>query len=91
MDAESGAYQYWDVQKKQSPGYLLDLFLGKSWRIDNIYISLSANISNVLNNKSFCTGGYEQYRYDPDKPDLFDPKVYYYNGFNYFLNLSIRM
>lgn len=91
MDSETGGYPYWDVQKKESPGYLLDLFFGKSWRINNLYISLSANISNVLNNKSFCTGGFEQYRYDPERPDLFDPKVYYYNGLNYFINLSIRM
>ncbi len=90
-DAETGYYQYWDVQKKESPGFLLDLFFGKSWKINNIYINVSANISNVLNNKSLSTGGYEQYRYDPERPDLFDPKVYYYNGFNYFINLSIRM
>ncbi|HOO99283.1 MAG TPA: TonB-dependent receptor [Bacteroidales bacterium] len=90
-DAETGYFQYWDIQKKQAPGYLLDIFLGKSWRIKDTFISLSANISNILNNKSFGTGGFEQYRYDPDRPDLFDPKVYYYNGFNYFLNFSVRM
>ncbi len=90
-DAETGYYQYWDMQKKESPGFLLDLFFGKSWKINNIYLNVSANISNVLNNKNLSTGGYEQYRYDPERPDLFDPKVYYYNGFNYFINLSIRM
>jgi len=90
-DAETGYYQYWDMQKKESPGLLLDLFFGKSWKIDNIYLNVSANISNVLNNKNLSTGGYEQYRYDPERPDLFDPKVYYYNGFNYFINISIRM
>jgi len=90
-DAETGYYQYWDVQKQASPGYLLDLFFGKSWKINNIYLNVSANISNVLNNRSLSTGGYEQYRYDPERPDLFDPKVYYYNGFNYFINFSIRM
>ena len=88
---ETGYYPYWAFQEKESPGFLLDLFFGKSWRIKNIYLNISANLSNILNNKTLSTGGYEQYRYDPDRPDLFDPKVYYYNGFNYFINFSIRM
>ena len=88
---ETGYYPYWDVQTKQSPGYLIDLFLGKSWKINNIYINLSANLSNILNNKSLSTGGFEQYRFDAAYPDRFDPKIYYYNGFNYFINFSIRM
>jgi len=33
---------------------------------------------------------YQKY-FDHFNPDLFDPKVYYYNGFNYFINFSIRM
>jgi hypothetical protein len=88
---ETGYYPYWSLQIKEPAGYLLDLFLGKSWKINNIYINVSANLSNVLNNRSLSTGGFEQYRYDPERPDLFDPKLYYYNGFNYFINFSIRM
>ncbi|NLE33567.1 MAG: TonB-dependent receptor [Bacteroidales bacterium] len=87
---ESGYYPYWDYQQKADPGFLVDIFVGKSWRIDDLYIYLSANLSNVLNNKTLVTGGYEQYRYDPERPDLFKPRVYYANGFNYFINLSIR-
>jgi hypothetical protein len=87
---ETGYYPYWETQKKTDPGFLLDIFIGKSWRIKDIYINLSANLSNILNNKTFVTGGYEQYRFDPDNPDIFQPKVYYYNGFNYFINFSIR-
>lgn len=88
---ETGYYPYWALQTKEDPGFLIDLFLGKSWKINNIYINVSANLSNILNDKTLSTGGYEQYRYDPERPDLFDPKVYYYNGFNYFINFSIRM
>jgi hypothetical protein len=87
---DTGFYPYWDYQKKADPAYLLDIFIGKSWRIDDIYINVSANLSNILNNRTFITGGYEQYRFDPLHPDLFQPKVYYYNGFNYFINFSIR-
>jgi hypothetical protein len=86
-----GYYPYWEPPVKLPSDYLVDIFAGKSWKINNIYINISLNISNVLNNKSFVTGGYEQYRFDSARPDLFDPKVYYYNGFNYFLNLSVRM
>ncbi len=87
---EAGYYPYWEAQKKADPGFLLDLFVGKSWKIDDFYLNLSANLSNLLNNRTLMTGGYEQYRFDPDKPELFQPKVYYNNGFNYFINLSIR-
>jgi hypothetical protein len=87
---ESGYYPYWEYQKKADPGFLLDIFIGKSWLINDIYINVSANLSNILNNRTFVTGGYEQYRFDPERPDLFQPRVYYYNGFNYFINFSIR-
>jgi hypothetical protein len=88
---EYGYYPYWEPPQKIPSDYLLDIFAGKSWKINNIYINFSINISNVMNNKNFITGGYEQYRFDPANPELFDPKVYYYNGFNYFINLSVRM
>jgi hypothetical protein len=88
---EAGYYPYWDLQIRESPGYLLDIFAGKSWKVKNIYLNLSANLSNILNNRSLITGGFEQYRFDSANPDLFDPKLYYYNGFNYFINFSIRM
>jgi hypothetical protein len=87
---ETGYYPYWEQQKKVDPGFLLDIFIGKSWKINDLYINLSANLSNILNNRTFITGGYEQYRFDPARPELFQPKVYYYNGFNYFINFSIR-
>jgi hypothetical protein len=87
---ETGDYPWWKTQIKGEPGFLLDLFLGKSWKIDDYYINVSANLSNILNNKEMMSGGYEQYRFDPDRPELFQPRVYYNNGFNYFINLSFR-
>jgi hypothetical protein len=87
---KTGYYPYWETQKEVDSGFLLDLFAGKSWKVDDYYIGLSANISNLLNNRSFLTGGFEQYRFDPERPELFQPKLYYYNGFNYFVNLSLR-
>ena len=87
---KTGYYPYWETQEQMDPGLLVDLFAGKSWKIEDYYLSLSANLSNVLNNRTFVTGGFEQYRFDPERPELFQPKVYYYNGFNFFFNLSFR-
>ena len=75
---------------KVPSGLLLDAFVGKSWYIGKYYVVISANMSNLLNRTDFITGGFEQYRFDPERPELFAPKVYYYFGFNYFLNMSVR-
>jgi hypothetical protein len=85
-----GYYPYWEPPMKMPSDFLIDVFVGKSWKINNLYIVVSANMSNVTNNKDFITGGYEQYRFDPAYPQRFQPKLYYYNGFNYFINLSLR-
>nr|WP_319399409.1 carboxypeptidase regulatory-like domain-containing protein [uncultured Carboxylicivirga sp.] len=85
----SNPYWRWSLQEKLDAAYTIDAFAGKSWRINGYYISLSANINNVTNNQSFITGGYEQLRYNADRPELFAPKYYYFYGLNYFANLSV--
>jgi hypothetical protein len=87
---ETGWYPYWSEMEKLPSGFLLDAFLGKSWYIGKYYLVISANLSNLMNRTDFLTGGFEQYRYDPERPTLFAPKLYYYYGFNYFVNLSLR-
>lgn len=91
MKNELGYYPNWEKQIKEDPEFLIDIFVGKTWKIDKIFLNLSANLSNVLNNKNMVTGGFEQYRFDSEGANNFDPKIYYYNGFNYFINFSIRM
>jgi hypothetical protein len=81
----------WSEPQQQPDGFVVDAFLGKSWKINNYYISLSANLSNITNNTSLKTGGFEQLRFNEAKPYQFPPKYYYMYGFNYFINLSIRM
>ncbi len=81
--------QYWTLPEQLDAAYTIDAFAGKSWRLDDFFISLSANLSNVTNNQSFITGGYEQLRFNSERPELFDSKYYYYYGFNYFINLSV--
>ena len=80
------------IQEKLASAYTLDLFAYKSFKIDDyfLYITLSAN--NLLNNKDFITGGYEQLRFDPERgPDYFAPRYYYAYGRNYFLGLAFRL
>ena len=79
-------------QQKLDPGYTIDLFGGKSWRIKyKYYIGFTLSVSNLLNNKSYAMSGYEQLRYDPEAIDKFPPKYYYLYGRNFFLNIYFRM
>lgn len=77
-------------QTKLPSGYTLDASIGKSFRFNHkYYLNLNLNLSNILNNQSIITGGYEQLRYDiEDGPDKFPPKLYYMYGRQFFLNVS---
>ncbi len=80
---------FWSGPEKQKDAFTLDAFCGKSFRFKGYYLSLSANLSNITNNKDFVTGGYEQLRFDGEKEDLHKPKYFYSYGFNYFINASL--
>jgi hypothetical protein len=68
-------------QIKLDPGFTLDLFGGKSWRIKNkYYLRFNVNINNILDTKDFETGGYEQLRFDPQNTGKFPPKIVYMYG-----------
>lgn len=79
-------------QEQLPAGYTLDLFLGKSFKFDDYYATISLNVSNALDNKEIITGGYEQFRYDMETqdPGKFPPKYYYYYGRTYYLNVNFR-
>jgi len=87
-------YDYREVvvgQEKFDPGYTLDAYVGKSWRIDYKYfISLNFSVSNILNNQDFAFGGFEQYRYNPFDMDKYPPKYFYLYGRQYYLNVNFR-
>jgi len=85
-------------QKKLPDFYTVDLFMGKSFKV-NKYIKKVGNqtfllfnlgISNLLNNTDIKLYGFENLRFDKEKPDLYDPKSAYTLGIQYFLNLSLR-
>ncbi len=71
-------------------GYSLSLFAGKSFKINDYFLNININISNLTNNTQFVTGGYEQLRFDTQKINKFPPKVGYMYGLNYFLMATLR-
>jgi len=80
-------------QNPIASSFTLDASLGKSFRFDyKYYLNINLNVTNLLNNKDIVTGGYEQARIDQnfEKYDKFEPKLYYYSGLQYYLNISFR-
>ncbi|MFH2095046.1 MAG: TonB-dependent receptor [Bacteroidota bacterium] len=83
----------WDVmleQQKLDPGYTVDVYAGKSWKIKEYYINLNVSFNNLLNNQELAIGGFEQLRYDRQNIDKFPPKYFYLYGRSYYVNLSFR-
>lgn len=89
-------------QEKFKGGFMLDLSIGKSIRLSRgRAVSVNLQLQNVTNNTNMKTGGYEQNRSDfytndsergNDKTYKFskNPKYYYANPFNAFLNVNYR-
>lgn len=79
------------LQQEQLPWqYTADFYFGKSWKIKTYFLNLNINVNNILNNKEFRTGGFEQLRYDTDQLDRFPPKYTYHFGRTFFAMLSLR-
>ncbi len=78
-------------QEKLDPGYTLDMYAGKSWRIRyNYFLNLNVSVSNLLDTKDFSIGGFEQLRYDAEDPGKFASKYFYLYGRTFFVNLGFR-
>lgn len=83
----------WDEILKQEqldPGFTLNLYGGKSWKLKGYYIYLNVSINNILNNTDLATGGFEQLRFDRNNINKFPSKYFYLYGRTYFINLSCR-
>ena len=78
------------AQEKLENNYTVNAFAGKSWKIKKYFVNLNVNVTNVLNNTDFRTGGFEQLRYDPSNINKFPPKYGYHYGLTYFAMLSLR-
>lgn len=78
-------------QEKLDNAYTLDVYAGKSFRIQKkYYLNINANVNNVLNNKDMVNNAVEQLRYDSNEPMKFPNKYSYALGINYFLLISFR-
>ena len=77
-------------QEKLDNDYSINIHGGKSFKIkkNNSFIRLNLMVNNVLNNKDFVTGGFEQLRYDSQNINKFPSKYGYMYGRSYFLMVS---
>ena len=88
------------LQQRQLPSaYFFNVNAGKSWIIGKYYVLISASVNNVLNNRKYITGGFEQTRevnFDGLAEEMnsghanFSPKYWYNQGISYFVNLQVR-
>ncbi len=81
------------IQERVDDAFTMDVFAYKSWKLKNgNFVILTASVSNILDNRNFITGGYEQLRYDQEEgPDYFDKRLYYGYGLNYFLQVAYKL
>ena len=88
-------------QAKGKGGFMLDASIGHQFRIAHHPLSVNLMLTNITNNRSICTGGYEQSRSDystatdgttTDRTYKFsnNPKKFYAQGINGMLNLNYR-
>ena len=77
---------------------MINLIGGKSWKVNDKFISVFATVNNLLG-KEYKSGGFEQGRnanYRELKSDktldipVFGNKYWYGRGATYFLNISVR-
>ena len=78
-------------------GFMLDASIGKLIRLKKGQLSINLTLTNILNNRDICTGGYEQSRSDltasgNSRGYVFsmNPKKFYAYGTNGMLNFTYR-
>ena len=86
-------------QERFDNAFVLNANIGKNWYIvDRKYnLGVSLQVNNLLNNRTIRTGGYEQNRDDNyssgnERAYMFskNPKYYYANALNAFLNIGFK-
>lgn len=90
-------HQVFDQEKLPS-AFTLDLYFGKSFMLSqysklfprSAFLYVNIGVNNLLNNTEIRTGGFEQLRYDYNRPNAFPSKYFYGLGRNYFVNVSLK-
>jgi hypothetical protein len=83
--------QWKDVvrQERLDPGFTVDVYGGKSWRLKGKYfLNFNVSVNNLLNNQNFRMGGFEQLRFVPTDLERFPPMYSYMFGINFFTMVS---
>ena len=86
------------AQEKFSDEFMLNINFGKTFRMGKYFMGISANINNVLDNRDYVTGGFEQTRIGnldvlndrPGYQQVFAPRYWYDRGRSYFINVFFR-
>ncbi|MGO4708239.1 carboxypeptidase regulatory-like domain-containing protein [Chryseobacterium sp. 2TAF14] len=86
-------------QTKFDDQFMLNANAGKSFRIGEYRLGISVSVNNILNNRNYVTGGFEQGRL-ANFPDVleesqrqtpyFGPKLWYDRGTTFFTNVYLR-
>jgi hypothetical protein len=90
-EAQSELFNQIIAQEKLPDAFTVDASIRKSHRFkDGAFLRVSLNASNILNNKNFITGGFEQLRFDYETKDVnrFPPRYFYAFGTNFNLNIT---
>ncbi len=92
VDPESELWRSIIDQEKRDGALMMDLSFRGSKKLGDSYLIFNVGLNNILDNKDFTTGGYEQLRFDFEEKDasLFAPRYWYANGFGYYLNVTYR-
>jgi hypothetical protein len=87
-------------QQKLPSVFTVDIFGGKSFKVDkyikkassNTFLNLNLGLTNLLNNKNIMLYGFENLRVGSAtaQPDWFVPKYAHALGIQYFINLTLR-
>ncbi|MBU4539289.1 MAG: TonB-dependent receptor [Weeksellaceae bacterium] len=87
------------AQKKFDDQFMLNANAGKSFLMGKYRMGISLSVNNILNNRDYVTGGFEQGRAvnfpeafadaQRDKP-WFGPKLWYDRGTTFFANVYLR-
>ena len=80
-------------QEKIDAFVLVDLSVRKSWKLWKKYFLIAnLGVNNLLDNRDYITGGFEQLRFDftGKDTDRFPSRYYYGLGLTYFANVTIR-
>lgn len=93
------AIQRITAQKKFDDQFMLNANAGKSFLIGKYRMGISVSVNNILNNRNYVTGGFEQGRnvnfteafQDSQRQNpYFAPKLWYDRGRTFFANVYLR-